>query len=518
MEGLYMTLIKKIKGQLLVNMLLLVLCVVFGATNAEAKDSAIYEDGIYRYQITNDIKKEVTLIGFEIDDSTEELIIPGKTIIANKEYTITQFSLQYSYFNNKYNGVKKIIVSEDFEGDFIIWSSFYNVKSYEFKGNIPPKTIKIHYFHSGDWKDLNVAFKVPAGKEEDYRKNIKFILENSGNEYEYQIEATIVTSDKEDIEYLFFQADGLLCQVIKSGATGSGEVKLVQSYKSDYGYYKLQDTVKYNGYDYKITKLGSFSLGARNQVISIPDTVKELESEVFNQYPEIIFLSKNIKEIPANIISVYDEDDYSYLKFIYVPEGVTTIKDKAFEIFMMNKASIILPKSITSLGKNSLYGFKLVTFLNDKPIVNITSAIENCTTVKVSKNGLNQYRKLLSNNILMEEAKNVVKSTSLSVNKKNININTATSYTLVGTLSEGSNETVFWNSSNNDIFDISSKGVVNPKRAGTAYAVAYTRTSGLHQVVKVTVTEALKGSRVLTLVREDRVGRTTGTSVVIPKA
>jgi|BioPla2DNA2_1021312.scaffolds.fasta_scaffold35594_4 hypothetical protein len=42
-------------------------------------------------------------------------------------------------------------------------------------------------------------------------------------------------------------------------------------------------------------------------------------------------------------------------------------------------------------------------------------------------------------------------------------------------------------SSDTDVFYISSKGVINPKRAGVAYAAAYTKTSGLHKGIKVTV-------------------------------
>lgn len=500
--------LKEAMSKFFVLMALLILSIVFGTANVEAKDNTIYENGIYRYRITDEKKKEVTLIGFEIDNSIEELVIHGKTMIGNKEYTVTWFDLQAPYYDKKYESVKKIVIYEDFEGDFSIWNSFYNVKYYEFKGSIPPKSIRIVYDQSGSWNNLDVIFGVPEGKEEAYRNIISFTLMDVGDESEIKIETTIVSSNFDYIEYPMFKTDGLLCQVIKSGATGSGEVKLLDSPSSVYGYYKLQDTVKYNGYDYKITKLGSRSLLSRYQVITIPDSVRELETAVFSPYAEIIFLSKNIKEIPTKLIGTYYEDNESHLKFIYVPEGVTTIKDNAFNHVMLNKASIILPKSITSLGKKSLYGFKLVTFLNDTPIANMSSAIKKGTTVKVSKAGLSKYSKLLNNYILIEVAKNVTKSTGLSVNKKSININTATPYTLVGTLSKGSNETVFWNSTDSQIFDVSSKGVVNPKRSGTAYAVAYTRTSGLHQIVKVTVTETIIKEGIFSYKVTDAVNRT----------
>jgi hypothetical protein len=239
-----------------------------------------------------------------------------------------------------------------------------------------------------------------------------------------------------------------------------------------------------------------------------------MDPAVFDNKVELLFLSKNCKVLPRNLI--INENSDSHLRFVYVPEGVTTIADNGFNNIPYNTASIILPSTIKSLGKKSLYNFKLVTFLNKKPIQNISSAIKNGTTVKVNKSAISSYRSVLNSKVKVQAAKNVVKATKLTVKNTSYKINTMNTQKLTGSLTKGSNETVFWLSSDTNILEVSDKGVVNPKKAGTAYVIAYTRTSGLYKAIKVTVTNKSITQGVYTYRITNALKRTVALSQVKP--
>jgi hypothetical protein len=334
--------------------------------------------------------------------------------------------------------------------------------------------------------------------EEAYKNVIHEAINyyNGSDLYEQDIVLipTITASASENIEYGCFSEDGLIYQVISSAENGAGKVQLIGiTCLQKSSYLSLPDQVTKNGYTYKLTKLCKFSLVQyRAKAVVVPDTVTEMESAVFDKYVELLFLSKNCKVIPPYLIT--DENDETRLRFVSVPEGVTAISENAFFGFPVNTASIILPATLKTLGKKALYAFKLVTFPNAKPIKNIAAAINKGATVKVKSSSIASYQAVLGSKVTVTASKDIIKAKKLSVNSTSIKFSTLASRTLTGTLTKGSNETIYWLSSDPDIFEISSKGVVSPKKAGTAYAIAYTRTSGLHKAVKITVTYQPTGS------------------------
>ena len=275
--------------------------------------------------------------------------------------------------------------------------------------------------------------------------------------------------------------------MISPAKNKTGKVQLIGiTCSQNSSYLLLPEQVENNGYTYNLTKLCRFSLvryGAN--AIDVPDTVTEMDSYVFDEQVELLFLSKNCKTIPSGMI--IDENNETQLRFVSVPEGVTTISENAFSGFLKNEASIILPATIQTLGEKALYDFKLVTFLKKNPIANIAVAIKNATTVKVNKASISSYKAALNRKFTVIAAKNITKVTKLSINVSSVKMTTRAVKKITGTLSKGSNETIYWFSTDVDIFEISSKGVINPGNAGSAYAIAYTRTSGLHQAVKITV-------------------------------
>jgi hypothetical protein len=462
----------------------------------QAKEETVYKDGNYCYHITNEIMKEVTLIGIENNESMKELNIPGKATINGKEYTVSKVDILWNYHSNEsyqdfYNNVTKLNIEDTFSGSLIKpLYAFPNVTTIEFYGKETlPKEVIIETSNRKD--NLDILFIVPIGMEKEYAKIVDEVMFYSmySDLYEHEIPMvpTIVTSETRLVEYGCFQIDGFIYQVTKSAKDGVGEVQLIGISKMlDKSYISLSEIVKNQNFSYKLTKLCKFGLvGSMAKVIRVPDSVTKMDSSLFDKNLELLFLSKNCKVIPGWLIT--DENSESNLRFVSIPEGVTTLSDNAFNFFNMNQSSIILPKTVKTLGKKAVYGCELVTFLNKKPINNITSAIKNGTTVKVDKSVITKYKALLSKKVIVTAAKNIVKSTKLTVNATSLNMVKETKKVLKGTLSKGSNETIYWLSSDQNILSVSSKGVVSAKYAGTAYVIAYTRTSGLYKVVKVTV-------------------------------
>lgn len=462
---------------------------------ARANDKNIYSDGIYRYLISNEKDKEVQLIGVEAIEEMDELFIPGTVTINEKEYTVDRVNFYWNYTENEdyaafYNSVKKINIADNFTGSISgLTYDFPNLKYIEFYGSSTPKEVSISI---GNRSIRDILFIVPKGSESEYSKVIDFSINYymSSDLYEHDIilTPTIVTKVTDDIEYGYFANDGYIYKVIESAKNGNGKVELVGI--TDYlrrGYIALKGKVKNNGYTYKLTALGRFSLiGSGASVIAVPDTVTDMANAVFDSRVEILFLSKNCKVIPHLIA---DENDETNLRFVYVPEGVRTISDYAFNNIPNNTASIILPTTIEQVGKKSLYAFKLVTFLNKKPLDNIKSAINNGTTVKVHESAISNFKKNLGSKYTVQAAKNIVKAKNITLNKESLNISTIKTTTITAKLTKGSNENVYWLSTNPEIVEVSSKGIINPRKAGTAYVIAYTRTSGRHKVIKITVSD-----------------------------
>lgn len=488
---------KSYKAIKIILMLFLFVAIIRTSSIVYAKEEAVYKDDIYCYQITNETKKEVTLIGVELQNEQKELSIPGKVTINGVEYTVRNVDINFRYYTNadykdNYRKVTKLNVEETFSG--IISSPVYvfpNVTCIEFFGKtILPEKVDVEIVNNDT--NLDVLYLVPSGMEKEYEKVIHQVMNYSvySDIYEHNIPMTptIATSLNDNMEYGCFQKDGFIYQVTKPAGEGVGEVQLIGITNMLYvSYVSLPDTVTNNGYTYRLTKLCKFGLvGCKATVVIVPNSVTKMESDVFGIDVELLFLSKNCKVIPSRLIT--DENYESRLRFVYVPEGVTTLSEDAFNFTNLNKSSIILPTSLKSIGKRSVYGCKLVTFLNKKPIANIASAVKNGTTVKVNQTAIKKYKSILGTKISVVAAKNITKSTKLSINTTSLKMKVSQKKTLKGTLTKGSNETIYWLSSDNDILEVSDKGVIKTKSKGTAYVVAYTRTSGLRKVVKVTVT------------------------------
>lgn len=450
-------------------------------------DSIEYQNGIYHYEIIDEAKKEVRLVKIDLPENTDTIEIPGEVYIHDSEYKIAEYDL---IDQEKSSSVRKIIVLDSFTGELVHSSyDFPNVDTIEFLGRKLPK--RVYLGVRNGIGSLDILILVPKGLESAYKSIISSSLgyENGGDltEKSVTLNPTVVSKVTEDIEYGIFDKNGIIYQVTKSGKDKTGEVTWIgfQGKNKD-TYLSLPETVTNNGYTYKLTAIDSFGLiNSKAKIIVIPDTVTKMGGGIFEPGAQLIFFSKNCKELPRGL---FYYGTYSYVEFMYVPEGVTTISRDAFN-FGMKSGSIILPSTIKKLERGSLSDFKLVTFLNKKPISNIKSALGEETTVKVNKSAASAYKKVIGSKATVVNAKDIVKATKITLNKSKLSLAENETTAITAKLTEGSNENVYWMSSDEDIVKVSSKGAVTAKKEGTAYIVAYTRTSGLHKAIKVTVTK-----------------------------
>lgn len=483
----------KFKWLLLIFLLMVMVLVLSeeGRT-ANAAEPKEYKDGIYYYQITDEAEKEAELTGIELTKDTDKIEIPGEAVINNNRYRIARVDLRRNQINpGEYDkSVRKLVISGSFTGTLENTAGvFGNLDTLEFLGRTVPEKVEIEVWNGR--KVLDILIVVPEGMEKQYREVItSYINYYNGSdltEKTVPLTPTVTSKPDGDIEYGVFYKNDIIYQVTKSGKSSVGEVSIAGLAKKHTDtYLSLPATVYNKGYSYHLTELQSFALVNSNaKIIVIPETVTGMKSAIFDANAQLIFLSRNCKVLPSYL---FFEGAYNDMEFVSVPEGVTTISQNAFN-FGKKSGSIILPATLQSLGKNSLINFKLVTFLKKKPIVNIAPAISADTTVKVNQSAIADYKKILGKKATVTNAKNIVKAAKLTLNKSSLELAVNKTQTITAKLSTGSNENIYWMSSDNTVLEVSAKGAVKAKKAGTAYVVAYTRTSGLYKAAKVTVTK-----------------------------
>ncbi|HHX12338.1 MAG TPA: hypothetical protein GX731_05910, partial [Clostridiales bacterium] len=254
------------------------------------------------------------------------------------DYAITKLDINWEYYENSsykelYNKVKKITFADNFTGSVLdpIYP-FPSVRTIEFQGSNTPD--KVYVSLSNRSKNPDVVFIVPKGTETAYsnviEENISYYNGSDLYEMEIPMKPTIIAKGTDKVENGVFANNGLLYQVTSSAKNGKGKVQLIGiTNEMKHSYLNLAKELKNNGFTYELTKLLKFSLvriGATE--IVVPDTVTEMESYVFDKQVELLYLSKNCKVIPKNMIT--DENQESNLKYVYIPKEVTTIAANAF--------------------------------------------------------------------------------------------------------------------------------------------------------------------------------------------
>lgn len=470
--------------------------------NAAAKE---FTDGIFTFTILDENTKTVAVTGCHPDVTSEKVEIPGQVEYLNQTYTVTSVTGRPELFYHdeeidKPYKVKTIILPSTITGN-VTGIDWYlpDLEAVVFEGNTAPVKFEL--------RSVDVVIYVPTGTVNTYQKVTKATYEYSRSDlYEatFDLVPNIVEAGAKDVEANDFWKDGYLYQVIKKARFGTGKVKLLGNYNKS-TYVKLPGTVTNGKYKYKLTQLGSISLcGSRAKYFVIPDTVTKMERYVFDDFATHIFLSKKCTTIPSQLIAGGENGEIS-LKYLYIPEGVKEINANAFSrASFKNLNSMIIPSSVQTIGQDAFASIKTIAFMNSKPVKNLVKALgsdkksfiyDNSNAkskiIKTSANSKKTYQKALKKyayKITYKTKKSVVKTSSLKVSKTSVTLVKGKKSAIKALLSsKKANETVQWSSSDSAIAKVSTGGTITAVKKGSAYVIAYTQTSGLYQLIKVTV-------------------------------
>lgn len=447
--------------------------VIAAAVPAAAKESEVIEDGVFRFTADKETGA-LTLIGCEFEEGQEELAVPGQVVSDGRSLAVTDIKISWQYYDEAqeqewYRAVRDIVIPASVTGEVTgLTEAFTELEYVEFKGSRPPEAVRT---------EPGPVFIVPDGKEEGYRQVIEsefyYSRYSDLTEKNIRVEPDIAVSREEKTERGFFDEDGLYLQVTKKAGDGTGHVSLIGLKEEKETFYELPGIVEHDGYRYEITELTVFSLvGSGAKIIVLPDTVTKMGSAVFDQELEVLFLSKNCPVIPAKMIM--SEPDWCSLKYVHIPDGVETISDRAFDFTNQSVGTVRIPKDV-SVGAEALGCFDEVI-----------------------------YGEKDEDGAKLEPAETEVKVGMLDETK------------LAASLSGNSKEDVVWASSDTELFEITDGGIVNPKKAGTAYAFAYTENSGLYGAVKVQIKGKLIGKGIFTYRITNAAERTVTVSKINP--
>ncbi|MBO5198649.1 MAG: hypothetical protein J6B85_09060 [Lachnospiraceae bacterium] len=438
----------------------------------------------------------------EQNQQTTVLRVPEQVTADGTTYPVTGISISWRSYDTQErkafcDGIREIMIPKSVIGDVEnLTTAFQNLEYIEFLGAVPPAQTEI---------EPGPVVIVPEGSEDAYRNAIQCVYYYGPSdlaEKDVVLTPDVAASREDKIEKNFFVQDGLLYQVTeKAGESADtvGCVSLIGISEKQESYLQLAGELEYEGYRYRLTKLTKFSLyhcGAR--IIVLPDTITEMESAVFGGRVEMLFLSAGCPVIPRNLAS--DEADLS-LRYVYVPDGVTTISDNAFWGYGEEKRSIRLPDTIQYIGTRAINGFEVI---RDK-------------AEEEAESGASETGSGIGGDD--EASENKGSSRALLLSAGEVKVGMLEEKHLTASVAEGkAAEEIRWVSTDTDIFEISDDGFINPKKAGTAYAFAYTEGSGQFGAVTVHIRDKRIGQGMFVYRINNAAERTVSIIRISPKA
>lgn len=438
-------------GILLAFLFLVAAAAALAGRTALAEGSDAVTDGSFYYK-WNEKEDGLIWIGCDWDGEAEVLTIPETAEYRGKRYRVTGADMDWRYFDGEEASalgsmVREIIFPASVSGEVVNLTGYFTGLEYiEFLGTKAPERIEAA---------PGPILIVPEGAQAAYRKAVRSVYDYSWlsdlTEKSVELDPDIAISREEKTEKSFFEKDGRLYQVTRkagepeNAAGKSGTVNLIGMTRKMDSYLELPGIVVNEGYRYELTGLTAFSLyGSGSKIIVLPDTVTKMEQAVFDGAVEILFLSENCPVIPSYVVE--DENSDGSLKYVHIPDGVGKISDRAFFLTNRYQGTVRVPKSLDEIGKDALKCF------------------ESIIRTEAADGAIVLSEKYASVGMLDEERLRAK---------------------VTGPDSDSAD--IKWASSDEDIFEISKDGLVNPKKAGTAWAFAYDEKTGLHGAAEVTV-------------------------------
>ncbi|MDF2942510.1 MAG: hypothetical protein K0S01_1368 [Herbinix sp.] len=307
---------------------------------ASAAESVTFQDGDYSYSVITEASEStpgsVKLIAYTGNDIS--LLLPSQVSYEDKNYSVTRIETG-AITERPYLMALTIPATIDTIANNAITYN-YNLEAIEFLGITPPSM--------GDGSDTPTILEAkaeliiyaPDQSVDLYRKAMVSKVEYGyfpgsdlyGKGYEYY---RIVGSTYNDPQPAMIEDNGVLYQVTKKAtATTPGTVTLlgIQVYSTlgDDTRISLSSSVTYYGLDYSVTRLGQNSLRGHNfKAITVPNSVKYLDKNVFDYSIENLILSDNITEI-SDTLFAKGQSNYN-LKYIALPKKLKTMGANAFK-------------------------------------------------------------------------------------------------------------------------------------------------------------------------------------------
>lgn len=448
-------------------------------------ETVTFDDGKLTYQITDEKKQTVELVGSLRNITDTKLIIPNKVSYKGTTYTVT--SIDYDsegYYNTT---VTEIVVPETIVADVVIRNS--EMSDIQYENNDPDSNVPFQMLHKITFLaqeiptkiqvqaylyDSDFIIEVPAGQEELYAKRfgtlkllaINFYDRIDGDHgyYTYNVEPIILSSTQKAYEPRVFHTDHGIYLVTKSAKDGQGEVKLVRCQSTlasnpfktvnsgnyvypDWSDETIETEVISGNYHYTVTSLAKNALSeVTPTVLTIPDTITQMDTPCINPAKlRALFLSKNCIKVDSRLFAIGEFDDT--IPLIYIPSGIQYVEENA--LYGTRVGRLVIPSTI-------------------KLSSSVKQRVDRVSTYQVNTSDIPAESLATANTTVSAKVKT----------KKQLHVIASNT---------DSTDTINYVSMDNGTALVTEKGLVTPAHHGAGFIVAYSVLSGKHQIIKVDV-------------------------------
>ena len=207
------------------------------------------------------------------------------------------------------------------------------------------------------WNGYYIS-SLPVPSRENYAFDGWYMDDEYTTPFDFEM-YSVVTQDITLYTKWIWYKDGIRYDITDANAKNC-QISSVD--KSLEGAFEIPETVKIEGVDYTITRIGNGAFSNCRDItsITIPNTVTSIGERAF------YFVEKEggltSLEIPESVTSIGSEAFYGchYLERITLPSGITSIGDRWFcdcwhlkSINGSEDGTIVIPEGITSIGSNS---------------------------------------------------------------------------------------------------------------------------------------------------------------------
>ena len=174
-----------------------------------------------------------------------------------------------------------------------------------------------------------------------------------------------------------FLKDGIYYRLVDNVLTN--EVEVTKGSKAYTGAIVVPATIKYDGVDYTVTRIGDNAFSSQNNVtsVSLPSTITSIGTQAFYDMSQLTAI-----DIPASVKTIGAQAFRSTpLTQVTLHEGLESIGSDAFAYNPFT--AIILPNTLTSIGEEAFYSCNKLTAISIPDAVQAIgqAAFRGCTSL-----------------------------------------------------------------------------------------------------------------------------------------